>query len=153
MMHENLEYKHVGDEIHPGETSAGARFATSRSRAGTARCSGIHRRTSGIYSLHATDRPSAQQRASTGSRWRLFATSCSRTSVATGPRTERCVGAASISSPAPSAQERGDVRSLKGVAAFYCALRDGVGLGEGNPIFYVSSSPWNLFPTSLNQFR
>ena len=31
-----------------------------------------------------------------------------------------------------------------GVAAFYRALRDGRG-GAGNPIFYVSSSPWNLF--------
>jgi phosphatidate phosphatase APP1 len=31
-----------------------------------------------------------------------------------------------------------------GVAAFYRALRDGVG-SAGNPIFYVSSSPWNLY--------
>jgi phosphatidate phosphatase APP1 len=31
-----------------------------------------------------------------------------------------------------------------GVAAFYRALRDGKG-GAGNPIFYVSSSPWNLY--------
>jgi len=31
-----------------------------------------------------------------------------------------------------------------GVAAFYRALRDGLG-GAGNPIFYVSSSPWNLY--------
>ena len=31
-----------------------------------------------------------------------------------------------------------------GVAAFYRALRDGRG-GAGNPIFYVSSSPWNLY--------
>lgn len=31
-----------------------------------------------------------------------------------------------------------------GVAAFYRALRDGTG-GAGNPIFYVSSSPWNLY--------
>jgi phosphatidate phosphatase APP1 len=31
-----------------------------------------------------------------------------------------------------------------GVAAFYRALRDGAG-GAGNPVFYVSSSPWNLY--------
>ena len=31
-----------------------------------------------------------------------------------------------------------------GVAAFYRALREG-GAGAGNPIFYVSSSPWNLY--------
>jgi phosphatidate phosphatase APP1 len=32
-----------------------------------------------------------------------------------------------------------------GVAAFYRALGAGAAGGEGNPIFYVSSSPWNLF--------
>ncbi len=32
-----------------------------------------------------------------------------------------------------------------GVAAFYHALRNGVGGSEQNPIFYVSSSPWNLY--------
>jgi phosphatidate phosphatase APP1 len=32
-----------------------------------------------------------------------------------------------------------------GVAAFYRALRDGRGVGPKNPIFYVSSSPWNLY--------
>ncbi len=31
-----------------------------------------------------------------------------------------------------------------GVAAFYQALRNGVGGDEKNPIFYVSSSPWNI---------
>ena len=31
-----------------------------------------------------------------------------------------------------------------GVAAFYRALRDGAG-DEKNPIYYVSSSPWNIF--------
>jgi phosphatidate phosphatase APP1 len=31
-----------------------------------------------------------------------------------------------------------------GVAAFYRALRDGRAPGPKNPIFYVSSSPWNL---------
>ncbi len=32
-----------------------------------------------------------------------------------------------------------------GVAGFYRALRDGVAGSEKNPIFYVSSSPWNLY--------
>jgi phosphatidate phosphatase APP1 len=35
-----------------------------------------------------------------------------------------------------------------GVAAFYRALERGVGVGaggDGNPIFYVSGSPWNLY--------
>jgi phosphatidate phosphatase APP1 len=32
-----------------------------------------------------------------------------------------------------------------GVAAFYRALHDGVSGDDRNPIFYVSSSPWNLF--------
>ncbi len=32
-----------------------------------------------------------------------------------------------------------------GVAAFYRALRDGASGDEKNPIFYVSSSPWNIF--------
>lgn len=32
-----------------------------------------------------------------------------------------------------------------GVAAFYRALRDGAAGDEGNPVFYVSSSPWNLY--------
>ncbi|MEO5589627.1 MAG: phosphatase domain-containing protein, partial [Gemmatimonadaceae bacterium] len=32
-----------------------------------------------------------------------------------------------------------------GVAAFYRALRDGATGSEKNPIFYVSSSPWNIF--------
>ena len=32
-----------------------------------------------------------------------------------------------------------------GVAAFYRALRAGAGGDERNPIFYVSSSPWNLY--------
>jgi phosphatidate phosphatase APP1 len=34
--------------------------------------------------------------------------------------------------------------AFRGLAPFYRALRDGAG-GEGNPIFYVSSSPWNLY--------
>lgn len=36
-------------------------------------------------------------------------------------------------------------KPFKGVTALYCALRDGVGGNEGNPIFYVSSSPWHLY--------
>jgi phosphatidate phosphatase APP1 len=32
-----------------------------------------------------------------------------------------------------------------GVAAFYRALQNGHSGGAGNPIFYVSSSPWNLY--------
>lgn len=32
-----------------------------------------------------------------------------------------------------------------GVAAFYRALRDGATGDEKNPIYYVSSSPWNIF--------
>lgn len=32
-----------------------------------------------------------------------------------------------------------------GVAAFYRALVAGAGGDEGNPIFYISSSPWNVF--------
>lgn len=32
-----------------------------------------------------------------------------------------------------------------GVAAFYRALRNGVGGDEKNPVFYVSSSPWNIY--------
>lgn len=34
---------------------------------------------------------------------------------------------------------------FKGVAAFYEALCDGASGAENNPIFYVSSSPWNLY--------
>ncbi len=36
-------------------------------------------------------------------------------------------------------------KPFKGVAAFYRALVDGAGGNEGNPVFYVSSSPWHLF--------
>lgn len=35
---------------------------------------------------------------------------------------------------------------FKGVAAFYKALQKGISGNENNPIFYVSSSPWNLYP-------
>ena len=35
---------------------------------------------------------------------------------------------------------------FEGVAAFYRALQKGVSGNENNPIFYVSSSPYNLYP-------
>ena len=38
-----------------------------------------------------------------------------------------------------------------GVAAFYQALRNGPTRRDGNPIFYVSSSPWNLYDV-INEF-
>ena len=38
-----------------------------------------------------------------------------------------------------------------GVSAFYRALERGSGPAEHNPVFYVSSSPWNLFDI-LNEF-
>jgi len=34
---------------------------------------------------------------------------------------------------------------FRGLAPFYRALQAGAGGAEGNPIFYVSSSPWNLY--------
>ena len=34
---------------------------------------------------------------------------------------------------------------FEGVAEFYRALRDGRGGNENNPIFYISSSPWNFY--------
>lgn len=34
---------------------------------------------------------------------------------------------------------------FEGVSAFYSALREGATDGARNPIFYVSSSPWNLY--------
>ncbi|MET0857137.1 MAG: phosphatase domain-containing protein [Telluria sp.] len=36
-------------------------------------------------------------------------------------------------------------KPFKGVAALYRALHQGAGGNEGNPVFYVSSSPWHLF--------
>lgn len=36
-------------------------------------------------------------------------------------------------------------KPFKGVGAFYRALNHGAGGNEGNPMFYVSSSPWHLF--------
>ena len=48
---------------------------------------------------------------------------------------------------------RGNARTrkpFKGVAAFYQALHRGAGGDEGNPVFYVSSSPWNLYTPLLD---
>lgn len=42
-------------------------------------------------------------------------------------------------------------KPFKGVAAFYRALHNGADGREGNPIFYVSNSPWNLY-TPLVEF-
>ncbi len=36
-------------------------------------------------------------------------------------------------------------KPFKGVAGFYRALHHGAAGDEGNPVFYVSSSPWHLF--------
>jgi phosphatidate phosphatase APP1 len=44
-------------------------------------------------------------------------------------------------------------KPLAGVAALYRALRDGGGGNEGNPIFYVSSSPWNLYAPLVDFLR
>lgn len=43
-------------------------------------------------------------------------------------------------------------KPFKGVAALYRALRDGAGGDEGNPIFYVSSSPWHLYTPLVDFF-
>lgn len=40
-----------------------------------------------------------------------------------------------------------------GVAALYRALHDGVAGDEGNPFFYVSSGPWNLYPSLVDFLR
>lgn len=42
---------------------------------------------------------------------------------------------------------------FEGVAAFYRALQKGVSGNENNPIFYVSSSPWNLYGFLLEFFK
>ena len=44
-------------------------------------------------------------------------------------------------------------KPLTGVAALYRALHDGVAGDEGNPIFYVSSGPWNLHPPVIDFLR
>ena len=40
-----------------------------------------------------------------------------------------------------------------GAAAFYRSLSTGTGPGEFNPIFYVSSSPWNLYDLLIEFLR
>jgi phosphatidate phosphatase APP1 len=44
-------------------------------------------------------------------------------------------------------------KPFAGVAALYRALRDGAAGDEANPIFYVSSGPWNLYPALLDFLR
>jgi len=44
-------------------------------------------------------------------------------------------------------------KPFKGVAALYRALHAGVGGAEGNPVFYVSSSPWHLFDPLVEFMR
>lgn len=44
-------------------------------------------------------------------------------------------------------------KPFKGVAAFYRALHAGLGGEEGNPVFYVSSSPWHLFDPLVEFLR
>ncbi len=44
-------------------------------------------------------------------------------------------------------------KPLAGVGALYRALHDGVAGDEGNPIFYVSSGPWNLYPPLVDFLR
>lgn len=44
-------------------------------------------------------------------------------------------------------------KPMAGIAALYRALRDGVAGDEGNPIFYVSSGPWNLYPPLIDFLR
>jgi phosphatidate phosphatase APP1 len=42
---------------------------------------------------------------------------------------------------------------FEGVSAFYRALQRGAGGAENNPIFYVSSSPWNLYTLLIEFFK
>lgn len=42
---------------------------------------------------------------------------------------------------------------FEGVAEFYRALQNGAGGNENNPIFYVSSSPWNLYTLLIELFK
>lgn len=44
-------------------------------------------------------------------------------------------------------------KPLAGVAALYRALHEGTAGDEGNPIFYVSSSPWNLYTPLVDFLR
>jgi phosphatidate phosphatase APP1 len=40
-------------------------------------------------------------------------------------------------------------KPFEGVAGLYDALRNGAGGAEENPIFYISNSPWNLYPVLI----
>ncbi|MBA3284170.1 MAG: DUF2183 domain-containing protein, partial [Nitrosopumilus sp.] len=40
-----------------------------------------------------------------------------------------------------------------GASEFYCALQKGVSLADDNPVFYVSSSPWNLYDLLIDFFE
>jgi phosphatidate phosphatase APP1 len=42
---------------------------------------------------------------------------------------------------------------FEGIAAFYRALQSGASQLEGNPIFYVSSGPWNLYGLLIEFFK
>lgn len=44
-------------------------------------------------------------------------------------------------------------KPFKGVGALYRALHAGVGGNDGNPVFYVSSSPWHLFDPLVQFMR
>ncbi|WP_157268639.1 App1 family protein [Azohydromonas aeria] len=44
-------------------------------------------------------------------------------------------------------------KPFEGVSALYRALHQGATGGEGNPVFYVSSSPWNLYTPLLDFLR
>lgn len=44
-------------------------------------------------------------------------------------------------------------KPFKGVGAFYRALHRGAAGNEGNPVFYVSSSPWHLYGPLTEFFR
>lgn len=44
-------------------------------------------------------------------------------------------------------------KPFKGVAAFYRALHRGATGSEDNPVFYISSSPWNLFTPLVEYMR
>ncbi|MET0964735.1 MAG: phosphatase domain-containing protein, partial [Noviherbaspirillum sp.] len=43
-------------------------------------------------------------------------------------------------------------KPFKGVSAFYRALQQGPGRADGNPLFYVSSSPWHLYTPLVDFF-
>ena len=40
-------------------------------------------------------------------------------------------------------------KPFEGVAGLYNALRNGPGGAEENPVFYISNSPWNLYPVLI----